>query len=137
MTSVISSAHRKSPRYFDMHSQQNYRHETLDSASAAGRYADSEYRLLSGRSSVQLRPGAPDSITCGCTNTGTVCNSALLSVIPEGAAVIFRSRPAAYLGRHGSRHAILIRAHGAHGRKLRYVADGEITPSIPTAEHST
>jgi hypothetical protein len=42
---------------------------------------------------------------------------------------------ATYLGRYGSRHAILIRAHGAHGRKLRYVADGEITPSIPTASN--
>jgi hypothetical protein len=88
--------------------------------------ASSRDRLLSGRSSVQLRPGAPFRNT-------PVCKSGLLSVIPEGAAVIFRSRPAAYLGRHGLRHAILIRAHGAQGRGLRYVADGEITPSIPTA----
>lgn len=41
-------------------------------------------------------------------------------------------RPAEYLGRHGSRHAIRIRVHGAHSKGLRYVASAAIAvPDLP------
>jgi hypothetical protein len=31
-----------------------------------------------------------------------------------------------YIGRHGSKHLVLVRAHGSRGRALRYVSDAEL-----------
>jgi hypothetical protein len=76
MTSVISSAYLESPSDFDVFALVNYRQHTIMIAADTTNCLDSEDRLLSGRSSVQLRPGAPN-------NHAPVCNSRVLSVIPE------------------------------------------------------
>lgn len=72
--SVISSEHRKSPQNFDIVPQPDYRYASIDSASAARPCERSRDRLLSGRSSVQLRPGAPFPRI-------PFCNRSLFSVI--------------------------------------------------------
>jgi hypothetical protein len=74
MMSVIFSGQRKTLQNSNTLLQQNYRTATLDSVSTAGVCANLLDRLLSGRSSVQLRPGAPFRST-------PVCNSRALSVI--------------------------------------------------------
>jgi hypothetical protein len=51
-------------------------------------------------------------------------------------------RPAEYLGRHGRKHLIRFRVHGAHGKGLRYVESAAIAePDLPidsyTAGHES